>query len=130
MPRTTRPAAYGPEYEQLLLRAFAEERLTVPLPSEGHAKALRSKLYVYFTALRRDGTRPDLVAKADAVALNVTDNVLTISLAKDSWDNAAIRDALKGFGPALASAPAPPPSLQDQMRAKLTDLRAKNNAQL
>lgn len=130
MPRTTRPAAYGPEYEQLLLKAFTQGRLLLSLPSEQHAKAMRSKLYVYFTALRRNATRPDLIAKADAVALSVSGAVLCLSLACDSWDAVAIRESL-GITKDTPLPDAPePPTMQDQMRSKLAELRANRTAQL
>lgn len=123
MPRTLRPAAYGPEYEQLLLRAATEGRLLLTLPTEAHAKALKSKLYVYFTALRRANQRPDLIAKANAISLSHSGAVLLLSQASDSWDAVAIRDSL-GI---TKDTPLPPPvipTLQDAMRAKLTALRA------
>jgi hypothetical protein len=128
MPRTLRPTAYPAEFEHLLVTAHAQGRYLLSLESERHAKALKSKLYVYFSALRHDDSRPDLIRKANALSLSSSGAVLCLSLTADSWDAQAIRDSL-GL---LKDTPAPPPevpdTLQSQLQSRLAELRAQESA--
>jgi len=96
MSRTLRATSYGPEYEALLVKAKSEGSITITLDNPQRAKSLRSKLYAYFTALRKEALRPDLIIIADSLSLLLTGSgeALTLAPASSSWDNVAIRSAL------------------------------------
>jgi hypothetical protein len=130
MPRSTRPAAYGPEYEHFLLTFKAQGRVTIPLPSPGHAATFRGKLYAYFKALRKSSQRQDLIAIVDSLSLTIDGCSVCAFPIEDSWDNCALRDALglkKGAAlPTADSAQPSQPTAQDKLLAKLAHIRAKN----
>ena len=128
MPRSKRTAVYGPEYEQLLLTAHKEcakqgaHAYLLQLPSPQHALQLKSKVYAYFNALRKEANRPDLVIFADQLSLTITGDFLEFFRREDSWDAKAIRNALglkEGFselgGPAVATAPSAQTSALDRL---------------
>jgi len=135
MPRSTRPQAYGPEYEQLLLTAHAAATRTgswlCPMAQgPSHAHALKRKVHAYFAALRKAGDRPELIAQADRLSLRVTGPALEFFLREDSWDSVAIREVLglpKGFAE-LGGAPVlAPPTAHSDMLEKLKALRQHNH---
>lgn len=124
MTRSLSPQSYGPEFEHLLVAAFANPPLTVPLPSERHAKTFRGKLYAYFSALRTANLRPDLIEKADALTLSVDGPAVTLSLRANSWEAVAIRLAL---GLSEGSVPELPRTTQDALLDKLAEIRKKHS---
>ena len=126
MPRSRRPTHYGPEYEQLLLRAFAERGLSFDLPSPAHCLSFRGKVYSYFKALHTANTRPDLIAMADALSLSCSGPTFSIYPVEDSWDNCLLREVLdlqKGAPLPDPNLPPPEPTAQDKLKAKLQELR-------
>lgn len=96
MPRTSRPAAYSPEYELLLTAASTKGCITVYCGTLSKVHQLRSKLYSYFTSLRKAGERLDLIKMADSLHLIPADGGLSleITLKAQSWDSLAIKAAL------------------------------------
>lgn len=114
--------SFGPEYEHLLNAAFANPPLAVPMPSERHAKSFRGKLYAYFAALRSANLRPDLIEKANALALTLEGPAVVLRLRSASWDNVLIRSAL---GLDVGEAPALPMTSQDALLARLAQIRQK-----
>ena len=101
MPRSTRIVTYGPEYEQLLLLAFAAEgEKRFPLPSYSLALSLKMRVYAYFKALRTERSRPDLIEKADQLSVRVDGPDLILFRREDAWDKQLLRSAMgleKGF---------------------------------
>ena len=93
MPRS-RVNPYGPEYEQLLLTAFAGLPYEFPLADHGQANLFKAKFYGYFRALRQENLRLDLIEMADSLTLSVRDHVLIIKLKSQMWDAIAIRQQL------------------------------------
>ena len=133
MPRSTRPATYGPEYEHFLLQFKAQGHVTIPLPSPGHAATFRGKLYAYFKALRKANTRPDLITIVDSLSLTIDSNAVCAFPIEDSWDNCALREALgleKGAALPAATPLQPPsePTAQEKLLDKLASLRARRIA--
>jgi hypothetical protein len=135
MPRSYRPAAYGAEYELFLRRAISDGGFTLSLPSNGHARAFRGKLYAYFKALRKDLSRPDLAAMCDSLSLAVEGCNIRAFPVADSWDNCLLRDALgieKGAevppAPALPAITMPvEPTAQEKLVARLAEIRSRNS---
>lgn len=128
MPRSTRPATYGPEYEHFLLAFKSQGQVVVPLPTPGHAATFRGKLYSYFSALRKAASRPDLIAIVDSLSLTIENCSVCAFPIEDSWDNCALRDALgleKGAAlpPADLPLPAAEPTAQQKLLDKLASLR-------
>lgn len=125
MPRTSRPSAYGPEYEQLLRRAHSTGSITIPCADATKVKSLRSKLYAYFAALRKQCSDPALLDMADALNLIPSEDGLSleIKLKSQCWDTQAILAALgtptQPISPAQVTAPESP----DDMVARLHRLR-------
>ena len=96
----SRAPTFGPEYEQLLLTAFASLPFSFPLESPRHVKAFSAKVYQYFRVLRQENLRLDLIEMADSLTLCGDGNSLVFQLKEDNWDNALIRNVLglaKGF---------------------------------
>lgn len=122
MPRSTRPAAYGPEYEHFLHQFKVKGQVVIHLTSPGHAATLRGKLYAYFKALRKVNERPDLIAIVDSLSLTIDGSSLVAFPVEDSWDNCALRDAL-GLekGAALPQPPVPQPTGEPTAQQKLLD---------
>lgn len=123
MPRSKSLAAFGPEYEHMLQAAFANPPLTLPMPSERHAKTFRGRVYSYFAALRHDNLRPDLIEKADALAVSLSGASVVLDLRVQSWDNKLIRSAL---GLDVGEAPALPRTSQDALIERLQQIREKS----
>lgn len=120
MPRTLRAAAYGPEYEALLLEASQSGRVTIPCPSTAHARTLRGRVYSYFAALRKENTRADLIEKAALLSVAVTSSALVLYPASETWDAITLREGL-GFDPAV---PLPTPDSPMQvLKKKLEAIR-------
>ena len=133
MPRSYRPAHYGPEYEHLLRRAHSNAGFELTLPSPQHAAVMRGKVYAYFKSLRIRNERPDLIAMCDSLSLTVEDCTLRAFPTVDSWDACLLRDALGiELSTPLPEAPASivpvEPTAQDKLRAKLAELRAMREA--
>jgi hypothetical protein len=134
MPRSSRPAAYGTEYELFLRRAVTDGGFSLALPSNSHARAFRGKLYAYFKALRKDLSRPDLITMCDSLSLAVEGCCVRAFPVADSWDNCLLRDALgieKGAAvpppPALPAITVPvEPTAQEKLTAKLAEIRNRN----
>lgn len=123
MPRSTVPAIYGPEYEQLLLRAYDQGGLEITLESEKHATSFRGKVYSYFKALRTDGSRPDLIAKSQAISLTVEGRVFKAFPSADSWDAVAIREALGLQKQSSLTPPLATGAARTALQEKLLELR-------
>lgn len=140
MPRSTLPAHYGPEFEQLLLRAYepvtgpGSGGLSFDLPSPERAIALRNKVYAYFKSLRTANTRPDLIQKSTALTMSCSGSTLSIYRVEDSVDNVFLRGALgldKGAPLPLPEQDVgllPVPTSQELLRTKLEDLRRARGA--
>lgn len=140
MPRTQRTEGYPPEYEQVLFRAVQSPNgeLRLPMPSYKVAVAMKSKLYSYFSALRKAGVRQDLINTSDQFSMRCeppgedSRACLVIFRKEDSWDAQALRDALgltKGFAdlgqPANAPAVAVSPTAHAAMLDKLAEIRKR-----
>lgn len=131
MPRSKRTIAFGPEYEQLLLRWSQAPggSLTLQLQTPNAAHSLRSKLYAYFAALRHENTRPDLIRLSDMVALRCASSALVVYHRDDSWDAEALRNALgleKGFAEGAGSTGiVMSPSAQSAALEKLAEIRKR-----
>lgn len=130
MPRSQRTVTYGPEYEQLLLRAhgWGDLGYQVNFDSATMARFLRSKVYAYFKALRKEGDRPDLIKMSDELSLRVEGMSLHFFRREDSWDAVALRNALgleKGFAELGGTQVAVSPAAKAAMLEKLTELRKK-----
>ena len=123
MPRSKALSSFGPEYEHMLQTAFASPPLALPMPSERHAKTFRGRVYAYFAALRADNLRPDLIEKADALAVSVRGAAVFLDLRTASWDNLLIRSAL---GLPDGESPALPRTSQDALIERLQQLREKS----
>ncbi len=91
----TRVAKYGPEYEQLLLHAFAALPFTFQLENHGQAKLFQAKTYGYFRALRKENLRLDLIEMADNLSLSVDEDKVIFNLKANVWDVKKIREQLK-----------------------------------
>jgi hypothetical protein len=122
MPRSKHPQTYGPEYEVLVLRAFNEGTLHLPMPSEAHARAFRMKLYGYFRALRKDAIRHDLIEKIDTFSLALDGSGILIFPREDTWDSEAIR---AGLGLTKDQLPPPAPTAHSALLQKLDEIRAR-----
>jgi hypothetical protein len=128
MPRAQRTAAYGPEYEQLLLQAHskAANGHAVPFESTAQARSLQFRVYAYFTALRKEALRPDLIKLSEELSMRVEGNNLCFFRKEDSWDAIAIRNALgleKGFAELGGTQVAIAAPAKEAMLDKLTELR-------
>lgn len=100
MPRTPTLASYGPEYEQLILRADHElstgrEEYAVQFDTPNIARAIRTRAYGYFKALRNDGKRPDLTGICTNLSMRIAGSALVFFRCENSVDAVAIRNALK-----------------------------------
>ena len=90
--RTVSP--YGPEYEQLLLRAFADLPFSLPVKNSGLATAMRAKVYGYFRQLREENLCLDLIEMADSITICREGATLIFKWKKDMWDAQLLREAL------------------------------------
>lgn len=106
----------------LLLRAFAEQGFVLPLPTAGHAKAFRMKLYAYFRALRKARQRHDLIDMADSLLVRAEGSELHLVPRSDTKEAVTIREAL---GVTKSDLPPVSPTAHSLLTAKLAELRAK-----
>lgn len=131
MPRSRRPTAYGPEYEQLLLRSFTESAngdFTLQMDSPNAAASLRAKIYAYFSALRKSSPDSDSVQMCNRLSLRCAGSALVIFRSEDSWDARALRNALgleEGFADVGGSTGVIAPSSPNL--EKLREIRSKNS---
>lgn len=136
MPRSTRPAVYGPEYEQLLLTAFKEsfnKPYRFQLQSTAIVSALVKKNYAYWNALRKEASRPDLVGMCDKLSMRPEGDFIVFFRRADAWDAVALRAAMgleKGFSDlGLQSQTVPmSASATDAALGKLQEIRARKDA--
>lgn len=126
MPRSLRPASFGPEYEELLLVSCRNKGYTLTLPTRREAYLFRIRLYAYFKSLRKDsevsGKSQRLARMSDTLKLSVAECEVRITMRSDEWDAAAIREALSMPMPSMPQAPDNTASLL----SRLTLIRQKN----
>lgn len=98
MPRTPDLSSYGPEYEQLLLRAGealnSTNEFAVQFADNNTANSIRTRTYGYFKALRSNATRPDLCAVCSGLSMRVAGSALVFFRRENSADAVALRHAL------------------------------------
>lgn len=129
---STRASQFGPEYEQLLLTIWQKTPFRFPFPTDGAARAMRSKVYSYFRFLREENLRLDLVEMADALTLRIEGNVLILMRNEETWDHDSIRNILgitkdkHGLLPADGTELAQPDLLGTRLTRQLTKLRERN----
>ena len=137
MPRSTDLSTYGPEYEQLLLRASAalanSSEFAVQFESGNIATSIRTRTYGYFKALRSSNTRPDLTAISSNISMRVAGSALVFFKREDAVDAIAIRRALSlpdGFASTGANEGlmVPESSLSSHLD-KLNSIRERKNTQ-
>jgi hypothetical protein len=140
MPHSLRAAAYGPEFEQLLLTAHETctggvvRTFTLELESVSNAYSMRARTYAYFKALRQDADRTDLVELSEKMSLAVEGNNLIFGLREDSWGAKVIRKALKlpdnfdEWGLAKPGAVKLTSAGQTSLTEKLAEIRRKKAA--
>ena len=127
-----RAAAFGAEYEQLLLTIFQKTPFRFPFETDAGARAMRAKIYAYFRHLRNENLRLDLIEMADALTLQIEGNVLTLMRNEETWDHDAIRNILGlkkdkfGLIPEAGNELAQPDLLQTRLTKQLTKLRERN----
>jgi hypothetical protein len=135
MPRPRTIDAFGPEYEQLLLRAEAGLRtakeFTVQFESPNVAHSLRHSCYQYMKALRTSNKRPDLTAICADWSLRVAGSALVFYRRADAADARAIRAALhlpEGFadGRAIEGTIAAENALSSHLE-RLAEIRARKD---
>ena len=138
MGRSTDLTHYGPEYEQLLLRAeeglHDKDEYTVQFASNNVATSIRTRTYGYFKALRESGKRPDLCAISTGLSMRVAGSALVFFRRENAADAVALRNALglpDGFaegGGNVGMVVAPQSGLSSHLQ-KLDEIRSrKNNA--
>lgn len=98
MPRTPDLSSYGPEYEQLLLRAAealkTKDEFAVQFDSNNVAASLRTRTYGYFKALRSCNNRPDLSAISSGLSMRIAGSALVFFRRENAADVVALRAAL------------------------------------
>ena len=122
MPAPKRITAYGPEYELLLLRVVEVGTFHLPMPTEAHARTFRMKLYGYFSALRKENIRHDLIKHLDKFSLALDNAGILFYPKTDHWDAEAIRD---GLGISKSDLPPPIPTAHSSLMQKLGEIRAR-----
>ena len=132
MPRTSRVAAYGAEYEQLTLLAFsAEGEKAFTFSSASLANSMKGKVYAYWRALRTENLRPDLIEKSNQRSMRVDVTSLVFFRREDSWDAKLLRDAMgleKGFADTLGEGVLVAKSPTDLLVDRLEALRGKSRS--
>jgi hypothetical protein len=125
---------YGPEYEQLLLRAndglksardYAVQFATIQI-----ADSIQARFRAYVRALKQSPSRPDLVALASNLSTRTASAALVFYRREDSVDAIAIREALgleRGFADTSGSGVIAPQSGQTDALGRLHQLRARKN---
>ncbi len=111
MPRLNTLENFGPEYEQLLLRAHEalqnKPEFAIQFASNNVAASLRTRAYGYFKALRTSNSRPDLCAISTGLSMRVAGSALVFFRRENSADAIALREALglaEGFADGGANA--------------------------
>lgn len=99
MPRKNTLDTFGPEFEQLLLRADHALRngspeFAVQFSSPNLAAKLRFRAYAYFRALKSSPDRPDLTAMCTDLSIRTASSALVFFRTQDSADARALRTAL------------------------------------
>lgn len=106
MPRVAKSEAFGPEFEQLLLRAYDAifvkklEEYAVQLPNPKVANSIRMRTYTYFRVLKKEGKRQDLIFQSQYLSMRLAGSALIFYHVNEDLDSKAIRDALgltRGF---------------------------------
>lgn len=86
---------FGPEYEQLLLRAFAADKeLLLEFGNAKTARGMRARVYSYFKMLRHENLRLDLIEKAADLKICIKGTSLCIFHKVQSWDSKMLRASL------------------------------------
>jgi len=128
-----RAAAFGPEYEQLLLTVWESTPFRFPTASPAAMRALRGKVYAYFRHLRQENLRLDLVEMADSLTLVMEDSTLIFQKHSETWDHQLIRNTLGitqdqfGLKPADGEELKSPDLLQNRLARQVKALRSRNN---
>lgn len=136
MPRKNDLPSFGPEFEQLLLRAHSHllqghDEFPIDFTSQSLASSLRFRVYSYFKALRDSTSRPDLTALQTPLSLRVQGCTLFIYRRGEDTDAMALRIALglpKGFadGPRDSDVLLAPTTL-DKHRERLRTIRDRSS---
>jgi hypothetical protein len=123
---------FGPEFEQVLLRADAALRegkpeYAIDFAEPRIAANLRFRLYAYFKALRETPSRPELTAMSEDISMRVAGSSLVFYRSNDTADAAALRDAM-GLPKDFAAGPSrsdviQPPSPLDRNLERLRSIR-------
>jgi hypothetical protein len=133
MPRKNDLPSFGPEFEQLLLRAYdhlkaGNDEFSVDFASQTLAHNVKFRCYDYFKALRESTLRPDLVGCCTNLSMRTVGTSLHFYRKGDDAASAAIRAALslpKDFadGPTRADILTAPTAL-DKNLERLAEVRA------
>ena len=136
MPRKNELKDFGPEFEQMLLRAYGELRagkdeFAVDFASQKLAHNVKFRLYAYFKALRESPDRPDLTALLPSLSMRATGCTLFFFRKGDEPAAEAIRNALglpKGFadGPTTSDVLKSPSPLDNNL-ARLREVRERSS---
>lgn len=106
MPRSNKIEAFGPEFEQLLLRAYNEifvnkkEEWAVQFPNPKISNRIRMRMYTYFRVISQKGGRPDLAFQCKYLSMRLAGNALVFYHINEDVESRALREALglqKGF---------------------------------
>jgi hypothetical protein len=135
MAHVKRAVTYGPEYEELLIRAYevtlTETEYTLHLKDHATAVTLQQKVYGYFRSLRLEGLRPDLVQRCELLSMHIVGNDLEFFRRANSWDAKLLREQL-GLDDDFAAVNALPlgsnpiqRNPQENLVEKLTKVRAE-----
>lgn len=126
MPQPKNSTDYPPEYEQTVLAIDPDIGLEILTPSVRHANAFRMSFYGYFTALKREGKRADLIAKINNTVIVLEGAKVRFVARQDTWAAQLIRANL---GLTRGAAPPPAPTPLSIAQGKLAEIRkAKEDA--
>lgn len=100
------PADFGPEYEQLLMRAYYGLQhqagdFVVQFAEHKIASSVQAKFRAYVRSIKNTTMRPDLAYLIDNISTRIAGSALVFFRREDSVDAMAIRDAL-GLAPGFA----------------------------
>lgn len=134
MPRSQNLDAFGPEYEQLLLRAHEglkhSAEFAIQFAECSIADSIQFRYRAYVRALKASTTRPDLVALCSDLSTRTAGSALVFFRRANSADCVALRAAL-GLADGFADTSGPgiiaPPMKTDADR--LRELRASKKSQ-
>lgn len=132
--KTLAPDTFGPEYEQLLLRAHeglkTKPEFAVQFADTSIAASIQFKYRKYVRSLKEHATRPDLVAICSDLSTRTAGSALVFFRHSNSADAVAIRAAL-GLADDFSAVSGPgiiaPPIKTDVDR--LRELRASKKEQ-